>query len=98
MKAGDRLYCIKDYVDPNIKKINVAGKEYTVVSVTSFHGNISDIVISITTENQTQNVFWIKYQKFEDTWDDMRQTNLVYDFFMTVKELRKQKLDKLNSL
>lgn len=94
MKIGDKLYCIKEYADSTIK-INVIGKEYTILSITGFHGNQSDAVISITTENMTQNVFWLKYQKLEDSWDDMRKRNLVYDYFLTIKELRKEKLLKL---
>lgn len=96
MKETDRIYCIKDYINSDNIKINTKGEYYNIIAFTNFHGNRNDVVVSITTNDITTNVFWLKYQRFDDNWNNMRANNLFSTYFVTEKEYRKLKLKKLN--
>lgn len=96
MKEGDKIYCYKNYCGSDREIINHAGETYKIISITYFNGTLTDIVAGVTTDKGTKNVFWLKYQEFEDNWNDMRQRNLLSSYFLTEKEHRKLKLEKIN--
>lgn len=98
MKKGDKILCVNDYIEFSGIIINKKGKEYTIISIENFHGVETDTVVGITTETGTTNVFWLKYQQLSDIWNEMRANNLLENFFLYGKELRKLKLEKLNRL
>ena len=98
MKKGDKILCVKDYIEFSDIIINIKGKEYTITSIENFHGDKTDTVVGITTETGTKNVFWLKYQQLGDNWNEMRANNLLENFFLYGKKLRKQKLEKLNNI
>lgn len=86
MKAGDKLYCIKDMFGQDLGGpyyINRA-KEYYFVKL--FIGFNNDIYIS--TENENMHRYSLNFNKM----------NYVYDFFYTEKEIRKLKLEKLKTI
>lgn len=95
LKIGDQVLCIKNYIDSDGRIINKIGKKYSVINISRFHNNEIDIVAGINTETITTNVFWLKNQKL-NYWDDMRENNLIDDFFLYGKKLRKEKLKKIN--
>ena len=96
MKAGDKIYCIKRYINSDGFILNEKNQEYSIQSFVHFHGKEDDIVVSVTTNTITVNVFWLKYKKFNDDWEKKRKNNLFNDFFITEKQLRQLKLEKLN--
>lgn len=96
MKVGDKIYCYKNYIDTINRIINQVDKEYYIVSINKFRGSETDVIVGITTNDITTNAFWIKYQIFNDGWDDMRERNIFSSYFLTKKEYRKHKLEKIN--
>lgn len=95
MNVGDKILCVKDYINSSGDYINTAGKYYHILTIHNYEGKETDIVIGVTCNYSGKNIFWIKYQYFNDIWDDMRKKNLVDDFFLHGKKLRKEKLNKI---
>lgn len=93
MKEGDKVYCIKEYIDSDGDILNIVNKKYTIVRINNFYSNENDKVISVETSTDRVNVFWLKYQQFNDNWDNMRKENLFNDYFITERKLKLQKLN-----
>jgi hypothetical protein len=93
MKEGDKVYCIKEYIDSDGDILNIVNEKYTIVRINNFYSNENDKVISVETSTDRVNVFWLKYQQFNDNWDNMRKENLFNDYFITERKLKLQKLN-----
>lgn len=94
MKEGDKVYCIKEYIDCDGEILNIVNEKYTIVRINNFYSNENDKVISVETSTDRVNVFWLKYQQFNDNWDNMRKENLFNDYFITERKLKLQKLNE----
>jgi hypothetical protein len=94
MKEGDKVYCIKEYIDSDGDILNIVNEKYTIVRINNFYSNENDKVISVETSTDRVNVFWLKYQQFNDNWDNMRKENLFNDYFITERKLKLQKLNE----
>lgn len=89
MKIGDKIICINNCYDNYLKyKILflTLNKYYTIVDIQCY-GNLS--VFTIKTDDNIYNHYVI---------NDENDTLYYKRFFMTLKKLRKDKLNKLNSL
>lgn len=94
MKAGDKVYCIQDYIDCDGEIINSINKKYKILKFDNFYGNENDKTISIITNNGNVNIFWLNNQKFNDSWDDMRENNLFSDYFISERKFKLQKINE----
>jgi len=83
MKVGDKLYCIKSIKNFNKKIIYTKNKIYTIK-------NIYSASMSNNLQFYIEDDFGITGTAF--------YTSYSYKYFISLKELRKQKLDKLKSL
>jgi hypothetical protein len=87
MKTGDKVYCIKDRIDSDDHGViynifTLKNKFYTILS----HNNK---LIYTTTENQFGPEYYIWCANVEHNYS-------FSNYFITEKESRKQKLQKLN--
>lgn len=93
MKAGDKVYCIKDrIVQGNIYVLK--NNFYTVL-------RCNRTLIYTTTENQYGEEYYIWYvegYEYNDNKDEIAwlKSRIFSDYFITEKESRKLKLQKLN--
>lgn len=95
MKEGNKVYCIRDYIEWNGDILNNINKYYLIVEFSHFHHNENDRIVKVHTNDYTINIFWLKYQEFNDGWDDMRKENLFSDYFISE---RKYKLQRINEI
>jgi hypothetical protein len=87
MKIGDNFYCIKNR---NIKgtntNINSSHKNYKIIYFKN------EDIVYLTSELDKDNTTYF-YSTIEGTG-----YYYIYDYFITLKEYRKQKLEKLNEI
>lgn len=84
MKVGDKLYCINDrkYIG---SPINISGKIYEILAINSYKNTTT-----ITMSNE------IGDQSFYYSLKNNTEHYYIYNYFMTIKEMRKLKLKKIN--
>jgi hypothetical protein len=82
MKVGDKVFCKKT------NESNTKGKIYNILIVDD------DNRITLSTEENKEKIFLNKRQFF--IYEQVNQWDRFGEFFITLKELRKQKLEKIN--
>lgn len=87
MKVGDKVYCIKSR-----DNLNLENRIYTILKIDH---NINEIIISI-----EKNKYYIcsHYMYHAITDFDYSEHYVFDEFFITLKEQRKLKLEKLNEI
>jgi len=93
MKIGDKVYCIKDRPIHRLstyKNVNKSGKTYEIIPNKLLY--TKDDKNIITTSND------INDNTYHYSIVDNGHHYYFYDYFMTQKEFRKLKLEKLNEI
>lgn len=87
MKIGDRLYCIKNYISVGLI-VNTQGKSYKIINIKTEEDDQHHIHVNTNYKNSgcSENEFIIG--------SESHYYNL-YEYFVDIKELRKQKLKKI---
>jgi len=87
MKKGDKLYCVKSFIE-SVGPTHytwTAGKSYRITGI-----DIEGYII----ESNSDNV-WFE----NEDWFGVKPEDIKYeDYFITEKEIRKLKLDKINAI
>lgn len=90
MKKGDKVFCIKDYISIG-KIVNTKGKIYTIISC---YSRYNTWYISVDTNYQYGNLC----NKNDFILGSETPEYKFFDYFIDLKESRKQKLKKLKTL
>jgi len=89
MNIGDKLICIKTKKSKNLIKNNT----YSVTDIKEIKNN--KIIIRVISNNHS-NLFLLidNYNKKYKSW----KYSMFNDYFITLKEIRKRKLEKINRI
>jgi len=96
MKVGDKVYCINGY--SGVKLRFTKGKIYNVIEILHFGNHITYIIDDDFKEAFEASGWFHEYSsdfKFAQTFGILRLYN---DYFISIKDLRKLKLKKLENV
>lgn len=94
-KIGDKIYCIKNRVDDHLiyntkQIIHIKGKFYTITNATETCVAVSSEMRSQYNNTQFRNYkYYLSYELIDSVYNQFKQ------YFITIPELRKLKLQKL---
>jgi hypothetical protein len=81
VKVGDKIVCIKSY---NIKRNEIINNVIYTIYKFDYMDNIECVVI-----NQNENNWFFSLEEYDRYF-------YFYEYFIPLKEIRKQKLEKIN--
>lgn len=90
MKIGDKVYCIKTYIDQNRRYVHLKNNFYTIYNIDNILTNTERVWIN--SEPNTTSNGYLGYIKIGKLYSNFHYFK---DHFITIKELRKQKLKKI---
>jgi len=95
MKTGDKVYCIKSFkISTNSDVFFDENKIYTITAIMN---NLYK-KLGMNEKNEKIDIYQIDYKLNFYSTKYTEYTNFYfYDYFITIKQLRKQKLEKLKS-
>ena len=96
MKVGDKVYCIKNFKIPTNPDVFFdKNKTYKITAA------MKNVYLNYDTENKISDIYQIDYKlnfHFYPVKYTISSDFCFNDYFITIKELRKLKLEKLNNI
>ena len=94
LKKGELVYCKKNSITENFMHVHNFGKYYYIDSITE-NSKHEYSIIYICCENKTTPYDYYGYIKFDDAFSNYNNLKVFDDYFCTITELRKLKLQKI---
>jgi hypothetical protein len=95
MKVGDKYYCVKDVITRSIL-IYKTGKSYTISDISIQSNNECVIFSPVEYNTSGYTGKYIIIDKYSNNIIDGHEWSVLDNHFITEKEIRKQKLEKIN--